>query len=133
MCCRQPAPARFSSPLGVYDFVKRSSLIEVSEAGAQVLGPIAVELAQGEGLQAHAMAAQLRLRADAAEVHKPSPSVFSVRAVTADNVDSLLTLQVAPGQRSLVGSVMKSLAQAAYQPASRPWRCTTATCRSDCC
>jgi histidinol dehydrogenase len=54
--------ARFSSPLGVYDFVKRSSLIEVSEAGAQVLGPIAAELAYGEGLQAHAQAAQLRLK-----------------------------------------------------------------------
>ncbi|MEY8875854.1 MAG: histidinol dehydrogenase [Leptothrix sp. (in: b-proteobacteria)] len=54
--------ARFSSPLGVYDFQKRSSLIEVSEAGAQVLGPIAAELAYGEGLQAHAQAAELRLR-----------------------------------------------------------------------
>jgi len=54
--------ARFSSPLGVYDFQKRSSLIEVSEAGAQVLGPIAAELALGEGLQAHAGAAQMRLR-----------------------------------------------------------------------
>jgi histidinol dehydrogenase len=53
--------ARFSSPLGVYDFQKRSSLIEVSAAGAQVLGPIAAELAYGEGLQAHARAAQLRL------------------------------------------------------------------------
>ena len=54
--------ARFSSPLGVYDFQKRSSLIEVSEAGAQVLGPIAAELAYGEGLQAHARAAQMRLK-----------------------------------------------------------------------
>ncbi|HOM13323.1 MAG TPA: histidinol dehydrogenase [Rubrivivax sp.] len=54
--------ARFSSPLGVYDFVKRSSLIEVSEHGAQVLGPIAAELAYGEGLQAHARAAQMRLK-----------------------------------------------------------------------
>ena len=53
--------ARFSSPLGVYDFQKRSSLIEVSEAGAQVLGPIAVTLAEGEGLQAHAEAARMRL------------------------------------------------------------------------
>ena len=53
--------ARFSSPLGVYDFQKRSSLIEVSKAGAQVLGPIAAELAYGEGLQAHAQAAELRL------------------------------------------------------------------------
>jgi len=54
--------ARFSSPLGVYDFQKRSSLIEVSEAGAQLLGPIAGELADGEGLPAHAEAARLRLR-----------------------------------------------------------------------
>ena len=54
--------ARFSSPLGVYDFQKRSSLIEVSESGAQVLGPIAAELAYGEGLQAHARAAEMRLK-----------------------------------------------------------------------
>jgi histidinol dehydrogenase len=53
--------ARFSSPLGVYDFQKRSSLIEVSERGAQTLGPVAAELAYGEGLQAHARAAELRL------------------------------------------------------------------------
>ena len=54
--------ARFSSPLGVYDFQKRTSLIEVSRAGAETLGPIAVELARGEGLAAHAEAAHLRLR-----------------------------------------------------------------------
>jgi histidinol dehydrogenase len=53
--------ARFSSPLGVYDFQKRTSLIEVSQAGAQTLGRIAAELAYGEGLQAHARAAELRL------------------------------------------------------------------------
>jgi histidinol dehydrogenase len=53
--------ARFSSPLGVYDFQKRSSLIEVSQQGAQILGPIAATLAYGEGLQAHAMAAEMRL------------------------------------------------------------------------
>lgn len=53
--------ARFSSPLGVYDFQKRSSLIEVSEQGAQTLGRIAAELAYGEGLQAHARAAELRM------------------------------------------------------------------------
>ena len=56
--------ARFSSPLGVYDFQKRSSLIEVSEAGAQVLGQIASVLALGEGLQAHARAAQMRLNSN---------------------------------------------------------------------
>jgi histidinol dehydrogenase len=54
--------ARFSSPLGVYDFQKRSSIIEVSEAGAQVLGVIASELAHGEGLHAHARAAEMRLK-----------------------------------------------------------------------
>jgi histidinol dehydrogenase len=53
--------ARFSSPLGVYDFQKRSSLIEVSEHGAQTLGKIAAVLAHGEGLQAHARAAEMRL------------------------------------------------------------------------
>ena len=53
--------ARFSSPLSVYDFQKRSSLIEVSEAGAQELGRIASVLAHGEGLQAHAGAAEMRL------------------------------------------------------------------------
>jgi histidinol dehydrogenase len=57
--------ARFSSPLGVYDFQKRSSLIEVSEQGAQVLGTIAAELAYGEGLQAHARAAEFRLKGGA--------------------------------------------------------------------
>ena len=54
--------ARFSSPLGVYDFQKRSSLIEVSQAGARQLGPIAVTLAEGEGLQAHAAAAAMRCK-----------------------------------------------------------------------
>ena len=54
--------ARFSSPLGVYDFQKRSSLIEVSPAGAQTLGPIAATLAHGEGLTAHARAAELRIK-----------------------------------------------------------------------
>ena len=54
--------ARFSSPLGVYDFQKRSSIIEVSAQGAQKLGPIAATLAYGEGLQAHAQAAEMRLK-----------------------------------------------------------------------
>jgi histidinol dehydrogenase len=54
--------ARFSSPLGVYDFQKRSSIIHVSEAGAQSLGRIASELAHGEGLQAHARSAEYRLK-----------------------------------------------------------------------
>ncbi len=53
--------ARFSSPLGVYDFVKRSNLINVSAAGARRLGPVAATLARGEQLIAHAMSAELRL------------------------------------------------------------------------
>jgi histidinol dehydrogenase len=53
--------ARFSSPLGVYDFQKRSSLIQVSRQGAQTLGRIAADLAYGEGLQAHAASAEYRL------------------------------------------------------------------------
>jgi histidinol dehydrogenase len=53
--------ARFSSPLGVYDFQKRSSLIEVSKAGARTLGRIAVTLAHEEGLSAHARSAQYRI------------------------------------------------------------------------
>lgn len=54
--------ARFSSPLGVYDFQKRSSLIMVSSEGAQTLGKIAATLAYGEGLQAHARSAEYRLK-----------------------------------------------------------------------
>jgi histidinol dehydrogenase len=54
--------ARFASPLGVYDFQKRSSLIYVSEAGAQALGKIASVLAHGEGLTAHARSAEMRLK-----------------------------------------------------------------------
>jgi histidinol dehydrogenase len=110
--------ARFSSPLGVYDFVKRSSLIEVSDTGAQVLGPIAAELALGEGLQAHARAAQMRLVAAAPA--PPAMGDFNVRAVNADNVDAIMQLAVAPGQRPFVAPVERSLAQAAYQPAGRP-------------
>ncbi|NLZ11295.1 MAG: histidinol dehydrogenase, partial [Alcaligenaceae bacterium] len=56
--------ARFSSPLGVYDFQKRSSLIQVSRDGAQTLGKIAAKLAYGEGLQAHALSAEYRLNTD---------------------------------------------------------------------
>lgn len=53
--------ARFSSPLGVYDFQKRTSLIEVSPEGARMLGAIAAELAEGEGLPAHAQSAKYRI------------------------------------------------------------------------
>src|SRR5206468_6200062 len=54
--------ARFSSPLGVYDFQKRTSVIEVSERGAASLGRVAQTLAEGEGLSAHARAAELRFK-----------------------------------------------------------------------
>ncbi|HEV2977264.1 MAG TPA: histidinol dehydrogenase [Casimicrobiaceae bacterium] len=54
--------ARFFSPLGVYDFQKRSSVIAISFAGAQTLGRTAMTLAQGEGLAAHARSAELRLK-----------------------------------------------------------------------
>jgi histidinol dehydrogenase len=110
--------ARFSSPLGVYDFVKRSSLIEVSEAGAQVLGPIAAELAHGEGLQAHARAAELRLR-DAVEPPASAAVAFEVRPVDKANHEAVLKLQVAAGQRHLVASPERSLAQVAYEPRGR--------------
>ena len=53
--------ARFSSPLGVYDFQKRTSVIGVSREGAVSLGGIAVTLANGEGLQAHALSAKYRI------------------------------------------------------------------------
>jgi histidinol dehydrogenase len=53
--------ARFSSPLGVYDFQKRSSVLRISAAAARTLGPIAVTLAEGEGLVAHARSAGARL------------------------------------------------------------------------
>ncbi len=56
--------ARFSSPLGVYDFQKRSSVLNLSAQAARTLGPIAVTLARGEGLIAHAKSAEFRLRPD---------------------------------------------------------------------
>jgi histidinol dehydrogenase len=52
--------ARFSSPLGVYDFQKRSSVIEISRQGAQQLAPVAARLARSEGLEAHARSADYR-------------------------------------------------------------------------
>jgi histidinol dehydrogenase len=56
--------ARFSSPLGVYDFQKRSSLINCSKQGASVLGKVASTLAHGEGLTAHARSAEYRILKD---------------------------------------------------------------------
>ena len=57
--------ARFSSPLGVYDFQKRSSVLRIARKTAQALGPVAVELATGEGLAAHARSAGARLGEEA--------------------------------------------------------------------
>ncbi len=54
--------ARFSSPLGVYDFQKRTSIIGVSQAGAATLGRLATTLAEGEGLTAHARSAEMRFK-----------------------------------------------------------------------
>jgi histidinol dehydrogenase len=109
--------ARFSSPLGVYDFQKRSSLIEVSESGAQTLGVIAAELAYGEGLQAHARAAEMRLTP--AAVLPAKAFDFNVRLVDESLVSAVLKLEVAAGQKAFVAPAATSLAQAAYQPASR--------------
>jgi histidinol dehydrogenase len=110
--------ARFSSPLGVYDFVKRTSLIEVSAKGAQSLGKIASVLAQGEGLQAHARAAEMRL--GVADAVPASTAAFEVRPVTDANVEELMKLKTTPEQEKFVAPVVRSLVQAAYSPAGRP-------------
>jgi len=57
--------ARFSSPLGVYDFQKRSSILYFSEQGASTMGKVAAVLAKGEGLTAHARSAEYRIKPDA--------------------------------------------------------------------
>jgi len=92
--------ARFSSPLGVYDFQKRSSLIEVSEAGARTLGPVAAELAYGEGLQAHARAAELRLDgggAVPAQLEQPAdPLAARIRATLRQDVQSMHAYAIQP-------------------------------------
>lgn len=54
--------ARFSSPLGVYDFQKRASIIKFSSDGASRMGKVASILARGEGLTAHAMSAEYRIK-----------------------------------------------------------------------
>ena len=89
--------ARFSSPLGVYDFCKRSSLIQVSQAGAQVLGPIAAELALGEGLQAHAQAAELRLSAPRPPAAAPLAALRErVLATVRQDVQSMHAYAIQP-------------------------------------
>ena len=67
MCCRRPARRAFSSPLGVYDFQKRSSIIFCSEQGASELGKTASVLARGESLSAHARSAEYRIQPDLAK------------------------------------------------------------------
>jgi histidinol dehydrogenase len=115
--------ARFSSPLGVYDFVKRSSLIEVSAAGAQALGAVASTLAHGEGLQAHARAAEMRLGAqDEATAAAPPPpgAGLEVRElVTRAQAEALMRLDVTAAQQPFVAPVAKSIAQAAFEPNAR--------------
>jgi histidinol dehydrogenase len=123
--------ARFSSPLGVYDFVKRSSLIEVSAEGAQNLGRIASVLAHGEGLQAHARAAEMRFGTDAVRAEPvESPAISSirpartglleVRRVTGANVQELLQIETSKEQEQFVASVARSLAEAAYRADAWP-------------
>jgi histidinol dehydrogenase len=119
--------ARFSSPLAVADFQKRSSLIEVSAAGAQTLGLIAAELADGEGLHAHARAARMRLGADAVTAAADTtaatsnPGSVEVRPVRDADVLPLIKLEPTPEQKKFVASNAVSLAQAAYKTAGRPF------------
>ena len=72
--------ARFSSPLGVYDFQKRSSMIEIARPAAQTLGRIAAVLARGEGLEAHARSAELRLEPAAADAPPAADHELTLRA-----------------------------------------------------
>jgi len=89
--------ARFSSPLGVYDFQKRTSLIEVSALGAARLGPIAAELAHGEGLQAHARAAELRLAAGDGATTAPPPALAErLRDTIRQDVQSMHAYAIQP-------------------------------------
>ena len=89
--------ARFSSPLGVYDFQKRTSLIEVSALGAARLGPIAAELAHGEGLQAHARAAELRLAAGEDATTAPPPTLAErLRHTIRQDVQSMHAYAIQP-------------------------------------
>jgi GNAT superfamily N-acetyltransferase len=75
-------------------------------------------LAHGEGLQAHARAAEMRL--GMAESPAAPSTTFEVRPVTDTNVDELIALQITEAQERFVASVAKSLAQASVRPAGRP-------------
>jgi histidinol dehydrogenase len=111
--------ARFSSPLGVYDFVKRSSLIQVSRTGSQALGQVASVLAHGEGLTAHARAAELRLDSNESIGATVGTTDFEVRPVRLDDVGPLSKLDVKPTQVGLVAAAAVSMAQAAHEPLGR--------------
>ncbi len=110
--------ARFSSPLGVYDFCKRSSLIEVSRDGAQPLGAIAVELAEGEGLHAHAEAARLRLDGSP-PTEQQTPARIELRPITRENLRAIAKLAVGPAQQAFVAPNAFSIAESAYEITSR--------------
>jgi len=96
--------ARFSSPLGVYDFQKRTSIIEVSREGAQKLGGIASTLARAEGLEAHARSAEFRLEAG-------RPTAFAserLRAVVRDDVLAMAAYHVPPSEGLLKLDAMEN-------------------------
>ena len=98
--------ARFSSPLGVYDFQKRSSMIEIARPAAQRLGRIASVLARGEGLEAHARSAELRLDAEpgptndapvgAEAVQADAEALRRVRALVRPEVRDMASYHVPP-------------------------------------
>jgi histidinol dehydrogenase len=119
--------ARFSSPLGVYDFVKRSSLIEVSAQGAERLGQVASVLAHGEGLTAHARAAEFRLLQTVEggvglpdQANKSQPVDFEVCPIDANKVREIAMLKVSPGQKGLVAPNGYSMAQSSLELRGRP-------------
>jgi hypothetical protein len=124
--------ARFSSPLGVYDFVKRSSLIEVSAQGAQTLGEIASVLAHGEGLQAHARAAELRLGL-APQAAAASPTLFEVRPVRDADVMPLIQLSVAPSRQGSWRAMRSRSHRRRTAHRAGRWACTRAASRWGCC
>jgi histidinol dehydrogenase len=80
---------RFSSPLGVYDFQKRSSLIDISAAGAARLGPIAATLARAESLEAHARSAEFRVPATARRIGDADHAAASAPTGLAETVAAL--------------------------------------------
>ena len=96
--------ARFSSPLGVYDFQKRTSIIEVSREGAQKLGGIASTLARAEGLEAHALSAEFRL-----EAGRPAEIAGErLRAVVRDDVLAMAAYHVPPSEGLLKLDAMEN-------------------------